>query len=131
MAIFLPSFYMTLAGVNPIVWAVKFLSLTPTRVSCLPQYTLTHWEQLFKRLKIVHLLVSLKFEFKVRAYYKLLDTFLFMKILPEQDTWMSELLYILFSSLNFYELKTFIVNTFYLNMNIWHRKNLFIQISKL
>ena len=33
MAIFIPSFYMTLGGVNPIFWAVKFLSLNPTRVS--------------------------------------------------------------------------------------------------
>ncbi|CAB4016565.1 Hypothetical predicted protein [Paramuricea clavata] len=33
MAIFIPSFYMTLGGVNPIFWAVNFLSLNPTRVS--------------------------------------------------------------------------------------------------
>ena len=33
MAIFLPSFYITLGGVNPVLWAIKFLSLSPTRVS--------------------------------------------------------------------------------------------------
>ena len=38
MAIFLPCFYMTLAGVNPVVWAVKFLSLTPTRT-----YLIIYW----------------------------------------------------------------------------------------
>ncbi|XP_028399200.1 dolichol kinase-like isoform X2 [Dendronephthya gigantea] len=32
MSVFLPSFYITLGGVNPVLWAVKFLSLNPTRI---------------------------------------------------------------------------------------------------
>ena len=32
MAIFLPSFYMTLGGINPVIWAYQFLNLNPTRV---------------------------------------------------------------------------------------------------
>lgn len=34
LAIFLPSFYVTLGGINPITWAYQFLNVNPTRVSC-------------------------------------------------------------------------------------------------